>query len=178
MNWKSSLHVIKSLCLLTLIATFGNCGIYSFTGSATAAKTIQVDDFFNNTDLAPANIGQNFTNRLRDYYQQNSQLSIVAENGELQIEGIIADYRISPVAPVASGNAQNLSTAAQTRLTITVKVNYVDTLVPTNSFKDRTFSFYDDFRNDEELTSVQERLERKIFDQILIDIFNATVANW
>jgi hypothetical protein len=59
-----------------------------------------------------------------------------------------------------------------------VKVNYVDTLVPTNSFKDRTFSFYDDFGNDEELTSVQERLERKIFDQILIDIFNATVANW
>ncbi len=178
MNWKSSLRVIKSLCLLALMATFGNCGIYSFTGSATAAKTIQVDDFFNNTDLGPANIGQNFTNRLKDYYQQNSQLSIVAENGELQIEGIVSDYRISPVAPVASGNAQNLSTAAQTRLTITVKVNYVDTLVPTNSFKDRTFSFYDDFGNDEELTSVQERLERKIFDQILIDIFNATVANW
>ena len=27
-------------------------------------------------------------------------------------------------------------------------------------------------------TSVQEDLQKKIFDQILIDIFNATVANW
>ena len=40
------------------------------------------------------------------------------------------------------------------------------------------FSFYADFDNAQDLTSVQEQLEKKIFDQILLDIFNATVANW
>ncbi len=166
------------LGLLIALLLASGCITYSFTGSATAAKTIQVDEFFNNTDLGPANLGQNFTNRLKDYFQQNSQLSIVADNGELQIEGIIASYMISPVAPVAVGGGQNLSSAAQTRLTIAVKVNYIDTLVPKNSFKDKTFSFYRDFNNEEDFSTVQEELERRVFDQILVDIFNATVANW
>ncbi|MBK5280399.1 MAG: hypothetical protein JJE09_16190 [Bacteroidia bacterium] len=54
----------------------------------------------------------------------------------------------------------------------------MDTPEPKNSFKDRIFSFYADFPNTEILTNVQERLEKEIFDQILTDIFNATVANW
>lgn len=178
MSWRSKARTFVSLVLLGTLLLASGCITYSFTGSATAAKTIQVDEFFNNTDLGPANLGQNFTNRLKDYFQQNSQLSIVADNGELQIEGIMSNYMISPVAPVAVGGSQNLSSAAQTRLTIAVRVNFVDTLVPKNSFKDKTFSFYADFNNDQDLATVQEQLERRIFDQILIDIFNATVANW
>ncbi|MEQ8424800.1 MAG: hypothetical protein RIA63_08805, partial [Cyclobacteriaceae bacterium] len=54
-----------------------SCGIYSFTGASTAAETIYVGEFFNNTDLAPANLAQTFTNSLKDYYQRNSSLSVV-----------------------------------------------------------------------------------------------------
>ena len=32
--------------------------------------------------------------------------------------------------------------------------------------------------NDEDLTNVREGLEKKIFEQIMLDIFNITVANW
>ena len=99
------------------------------------------------------------------------------ENGELQVEGAITEYRINPIAPVSSGT-QTIDAAAQTRLTITVKLSYADGLEPKNSFKDKTFSFYADFPNTDNFNSVQENLEKKIFDQILIDIFNATVANW
>lgn len=163
---------------LVMPLLFSACGIYSFTGASTAAKTIQVDDFFNNTDLGPANLGATFTNQLKDYYQRNSSLRVVPENGELQIDGIITDYRINPIAPVAAPSPNQVDAAALTRLTIAVKANYIDNLEPKNSFKDKTFSFYADFPNTQTLTSVQEELERKIFDQILIDIFNATVANW
>ena len=102
---------------------------------------------------------------------------MVPENGELQVDGVVTEYRINPIAPVTSGT-QTIDAAAQTRLTISVKLNYVDGLEPKNSFKDKVFSFYADFPNSENFTSVQEDLEKKIFEQILIDIFNATVANW
>jgi len=180
MNWKSKtikpIRFIGSLALIAVVIALQSC--YSFTGVNTVAKSIQVDPFFNNTDLGPANLGPNFTNRLKDYYQRNSSLRVVPENGELQIEGTIVDYRLSPVAPVSSGTPTQPDQAAFTRLTITVKANYVDNNVPTNSFKDKSFSFYADFPNTSDLLAVQDDLERKIFDQILLDIFNATVATW
>jgi hypothetical protein len=166
------------LSILFLTAAVTGCGVYSMSGAATTAKTITIEQFFNNTDLGPANIGQTFTNKLKDYYQQNSSLKVVGENGELHIEGVVSEYRVNPVAPVVSSTPNQPNTAALSRLTIGVKVTYDDGTVPKNSFKERSFSFYRDFDNSLNFTTVQEDLEKKIFDQILIDIFNATVANW
>ncbi len=148
------------------------------SGAATSAKTISIEPFFNNTDLAPANIGATFTNKLKDYYNQNSSLRVIETNAELHIEGIVADYRINSMAPVSTGNVNDPNTAALSRLTIAVKVTFEDNLEPKNNFKDRTFSFYKDFDNNLNFPTIQEDLEKAIFDQILIDIFNATVANW
>lgn len=167
-------YVACASCMLLA----SGCGFYSLSGAATTAKTIQVDLFYNNTDLGPANLGQSFTNKLKDYYQQNSSLKVVAENGELQIEGTLVQYSVSPLAPVAGTSASQPSQAALTRLTIGVRTNYVDTKEPKNSFKDKTFSFYADFPNEKNLLDVQEELEKKIFNQIFIDMFNATLANW
>lgn len=167
-----------ALAVLITLPFIQGCISYSFTGTSTAANSIQVEDFFNNTDLGPANLGQTFTNRLKEYVQQNSSLRVVTENGELQIEGTLTQYAITPVAPVSGAANNRADLAALTRLTIAVKVNYVDTLVPKNNFKDKTFSFYQDFPSSQDFSSVQENLERKIFDQIFIDIFNATLANW
>lgn len=178
MNWKNNFSAALSMIFIMVVLGISGCISYSFTGASTSASTMQVDPFFNNTDLGPANLGPNFTNRLKDYYQRNSSLKIVEEGGELQIEGVITEYRITPVAPVSSGTDSQLSTAALTRLTIAVRANYVDNQDPKNSFKDRSFSFYADFPNEQDLAAVQEDLERKIFEQILLDIFNATVANW
>jgi len=172
-----SSQLVASSLLLISFTFLSGCGIYSFSGASTAAKNISIEPFFNNTDLAPANVAQTFTNKLKDYYQRNSSLKVVPENGELQVNGVITEYRINPIAPVSSG-PETIDAAALTRLTIAVKLSYVDTLEPKNNFKDRSFSFYADFPNTENLTAVQEDLEKKIFEQILIDIFNATVANW
>lgn len=170
---------IKTLTLLAgLMMIVQGCGVYSMSGVANTAKTVSIDQFFNNTDLGPANLGQLFTNRLKDYYQQNTNMKIIAENAELHLEGTISQYTISPIAPVATADPQAINTAALSRLTIAVKVTYEDTNEPRNSFKDKQFSFYRDFDNNLTLTSIQEELQNKIFDQILIDIFNATVANW
>jgi hypothetical protein len=46
------------------------------------------------------------------------------------------------------------------------------------NFTNRTFSFYKDFPNDQNFTDVEEAYTRQIFERIVNDIFNATVANW
>lgn len=167
----------KLLLVILLVSLAQGCGVYSFSGAATSAKTISIEPIFNNTDLGPANIGATFTNKLKDYYQQNSSLR-VTDNGELHIEGMVSDYRINAMAPVSTGRPQDTNTAALSRLTIVVRITFDDSLEPKNNFKDRSFSFYKDFDNSLNFATIQEDLEKQIFDQILIDIFNATVANW
>src|ERR1043165_6429985 len=115
---------MKSFTALFILSTaflFSGCIKYSLSGASTNAKSIQVDQFYNNTELSPANLGQTLTNRVKDYYQQNSSLRVVPSGGELQIEGTIVTYAPAPIAPQASsGSGANTTPnyGAQTRLTI------------------------------------------------------------
>jgi len=177
------ISALVPVLLISIALLLAGCLKYSLSGASTNAKTIQVDPFFNNTELGPGNFGQTVTNKVKDYFQQNSSLRVVPTNGELQIEGTIVTYATAPIAPQATtGSGANTTPnyGAQTRLTITLKVNYVDNAEPKNSFKDRSFSFYADFNNDDPggFNAIQESLEKKILDQIMLDIFNATIATW
>lgn len=109
---------------------------------------------------------------------QNASLDVVAQDGELQLEGEIKDYKLTPIAPISTGDPNAINNASSTRLTITIKATYVNTLDDTMSFKDKTFSFYKDFPNDLNFADIQEQLNKQIFERIINDIFNASVANW
>lgn len=123
-------------------------------------------------------MAQLFTNQLTDYFQQNTNLTKVEEDGELQIEGVVSSYRLAPVAPTATGNDLVGDAAALTRLTINVEVSYVNTTDETFSFENKSFSFFEDFDNSQNITAIEAELLNRIFEQIILDIFNATVANW
>jgi hypothetical protein len=167
--------------LILLLLGLNSCGSsvkYSFQGTTTAAESISIAEFYNNADLGPANMGQTFTNQLKNYFIQNSNIRVVSTEGQLQLEGEITDLRLTPVAPTTSGDADALSTASSTRVTITIKATYVNTLEETMSFKDKTFSFYKDFPNESNFTDIEEQYTREIFERIINDIFNASVANW
>jgi hypothetical protein len=170
-----------SILFLSLLAGLNSCGTavnYSFTGTSTAAESISIAEFYNNADLGPANMAQTFTNQLKNYFIQNSNMRVVASEGQLQLEGEITDLRLTPISPVSSGNDDALTTASSTRVTITVKATYINTLEEEMSFKDKTFSFYKDFPNESNFTDVEEQYTREIFERIINDIFNASVANW
>ena len=148
------------------------------SGSSTSAQNISIEEFYNNTDLGPANMGPSFTNDLKDYLIRNSSLSVVSQEGELQMSGEIYDFKLTPIAPTSTGDPNAINSASSTRLTITVKVTYINTLDETMSFKDRSFSFYKDFSNDLNFSDIEESYTRQIFERIINDIFNASVANW
>lgn len=168
---------ISFVALLSL----ASCGVgiqYSMTGSTVTAQTITITEFYNNSDLGPANMGQTLTNDLKNYFVQNTNLSVVQEEGELVLEGEITNFTLSPIAPVSTGDPNDITSASSTRLTITVKATYINTLDDKMSFKDKTFSFYRDFPSDQTLADVEEQYTKQIFERIINDIFNASVANW
>jgi hypothetical protein len=169
------------LFLIGGIFSFSGCGVgvqYSMSGSTTTAESISVVEFYNNADLGPANMSQTLTNDLKNYFIQNSSLKVVPEEGQLQLEGEIMDFKLTPIAPTATGNSDDLTSASLTRLTITVKATFINTVDENLSFKDKRFSFYQDFPNEENLSDIEEQLTKTIFNRIITDIFNASVANW
>lgn len=175
------LRFLFTLLILPTSFFLQSCGVsvgYSMSGSTTNAKTITITEFYNNAELGPANMAQVLSNELKNYFVQNSNLSVVQEEGELILEGEITDFRLTPIAPTATGDPNEITTASSTRLTITVRASYINTLDEKMSFKDKSFSFYKDFDNDVNLSDVEEQYTREIFDRIINDIFNASVANW
>jgi hypothetical protein len=174
-------NFLKIFLLLLFAAVVTSCGVginYSMTGTSTPAKTISITEFYNNTDLGQANLGQTFTNQLKNYLIQNSNLAVVIGEGELQMEGEITGFTLTPIAPTATSDPTQINSASSTRITITVKATYINTLDESMSFKDKSFSFYKDFPNDQNFTDVEEQYTRQIFERIVNDIFNASIANW
>jgi len=153
------------------------CGVYSMTGTSIKAETMSIQNFYNDANNGPPDLSQTFSDQIRDYFQQNTNLTLLRDNGELQMEGTITGYRYSPVAPTASGDPNVGDAAALTRLTITVQVSYLNSTDDEFDF-DKNFSFYADFNNDLDLTAIENTLIDEIFTQIVLDIFNASVANW
>lgn len=170
--------------LFLLIAGFivQSCGVYSLSGIAidySKIQSITIENFYDESAGGPPNLAQRFSEQLRDYYQQNTQLDLLDTDGHLHLQGSVSDYRLTPVAAMASGSDTQPDRAQSQRLTITIAVTYINNIEPETSFENRRFSFYSDYNAEtQQLTQVENDLIETIFTQIVYDIFNATVANW
>ncbi|MBO4489208.1 MAG: LptE family protein [Bacteroidales bacterium] len=135
------------------------------------AKTVAITNFPNNASLVNPNLSQSFTSALKDKIQGQTPLTIVSRNGDYSIEGEITGYTVSPVA------IQGNETAAMNRLTITVRVRFVNSFDETQNF-DQTFSRYADYSSTQNLSSVESGLISSINDALTDDIFNKAFVNW
>ena len=159
------------------LSHLAGCGVYSFTGTTITAETLSIQPFYNDSDLGPANLAVTFTDQLRDYFQQNTSLSQIDEDGELQMEGSVLGYTLRPIAATTSSDRTVGDAAQLTRLTVTVKVAFTNTTDDQWDF-DRNFSFFSDFDSSTDISQVEAQLLDEIFEQIILDVFNASVANW
>ena len=85
--------------------------------------------------------------------------------------GQITNYNINPIAIQAN------ETASKNRLSITVKVNFINNIDKDNSFN-KTFSRYVDYESSINFTSIEESLNEEIISQLIEDIFNEAFTNW
>ena len=174
MTFNFTMNKFNYILILFIAFICNSCSVkYNFTGTGKIdAKTFQVNYFQNISELIQPGIDREFTNRLQDLIQNQTNLSLTNTDGDLLYDGEIVDYRIDPMTATAD------LTAAQSRLTITVNVRFSNKNKPEDDFEKR-FSFYDDFDRTQQLTGSQLKTSIDlIFTRITQDIFNATLAKW
>ncbi|MDE6540922.1 MAG: hypothetical protein K2L74_02805 [Muribaculaceae bacterium] len=178
MAWNKSLSAAALrplLLLLALCVALPSCKIsYKFNGSAldyTVYKTIRVAQFPIRAALVYPPLQQMFENELLDYISRNTRLQTTEGAADLELEGEITNYALTPQAVTEN------AFASQTRLTISVRVKYVDNKDDKKS-NDQTFSAYRDFDASLMLTDVQDGLCEEICEELVNLIFNATLGDW
>ena len=147
---------------------------YKLNGASidyTVTKTISFENFPIKAPLVYSPLAVNFNDALQAKYASQTRLSQVRTDGDLQISGAITGYSLSPQA------VKSDAYAAETRLTIKIKVKFVNKNNSTENFE-REFSAYRDFDATQLLTDVQDDLCNEMIEQLVEEIFNATVANW
>lgn len=161
---------------ISIILVSTACTIsYKFNGSAidyNKYKTVSIGEFPIRAALVYPPLQQLFETTMNDMITRQTRLRMLdTPNSDIRLEGEITGYSLSPQA--VNDNAF----AAKTRLTITVRVKYIDNIDPEKEM-DQTFSSYRDFDSTEMLTDVQDQLCDEITKELADLIFNQTFGNW
>ena len=161
------------ICLIALLFGVSSCGIYSFSGASISneAKSVSIDPFKNVASLAPPVLSNTLTEALKDKFSSETNLIPLNSDGDLTFSGRITDYSINPIAIQAD------ETASKNRLSITIKVKFVN-IIDEESNYDKTFSRYADYESSQDFTSIEESLNEEIVSQLIDDIFNEAFTNW
>ena len=150
-----------------------SCGIYSFTGASISAdiETVSIGYFQNNASMVQPTLSNIMTESLKDQFISQTNLSLTDAIGDLQFEGEITGYKVTPIAIQAN------ETAAQNRLTISVKVAFTNNLDENQNYS-QSFSHYADFDSSQDLSIIEIELIDQIVEVLSENIFNKAVANW
>jgi hypothetical protein len=166
--------ILTVLLLAVTAFVVQSCGIYSFTGTSIQpdVKTVTINYFEYKALKVNPNLSNSITEALKDKFTKMTKLEQVDMDGDLEIVGEVTGYDVKATAITANEQA------AQNRLTVNVKIAFVDRKYPENSFENKSFSAYADFDAMQQLDAVEATLCEEIVEKLCEDIFNATVANW
>jgi len=175
-NVKVNLQSVKLFLLLLIIGvtSLNSCKVsYSFSGASISpqVKTVSVQYFQNRASLVQPGLSQYLTDALIDKCKAQTSLTIVNGIGDVSFEGEISDYNTRP-RTVAADNE-----AAMNRFTISVKIKFTNSVESELSFE-KTFSRYEDYDSNLDLSQVEKDLSAKIVEMIIEDIFNQAFVNW
>lgn len=170
------IRAITRLCLIGVLAVglWACTGGYSFTGASIppGAKTIAVETFPNFAPTVNPQLSQKMTDELMQMFSTQTSLSVVnGTEGDLQISGQITGYETRASALSSDDNV------SMNRLTITIKVKFVNTLDPDADFEQQ-FSRFRDYAASQDFSSVESGLMSEIVTELCEDVFNKAVVNW
>lgn len=150
-----------------------SCGIYSFSGTSIQpdVKTVTIDLFEYTALKVNPTLSNELTEALKDKFRKMTRLEQVDSDGDLEIEGSVTGYDVRSMAVTAN------ETAAQSRLTVSVKIIFTNRKYPDEDFE-KSFSAYSDYDSMQSLDAVESSLCEEIVEKLCEDILNATVANW
>ena len=161
------------LAAVILVLRIQGCGIYSFTGTSIQpdVKTVTINYFEYTALKVNPSLSNELTEALKERFRKMTRLEQVDLDGDLELTGTVIGYDVRATAITAD------EVAAQNRLTVSVKLDFMNRLYPEDDFS-KNFSAYADYDSTNSLDAVEATLCEEIIDKLIEDIFNATVANW
>ena len=162
-----------AMSVAALLLTIACSISYSFTGTNInydVIKTIQIDKIANRAPYGWAPMEAMFNNKLQDKYANSTRLRLVKRNGDLQVAGEITGYDQFNKAVSADGYS------SQVQLKLTVNIRFRNNKM--NQQWEKQFSATTQYDARQSLATVQEGLVNEMIDDIIDQIFNATVADW
>ena len=168
MIWKNWINRCLFIGILYILSS-----CYSFKGASLDPnlKTIEISNIRMETAGGPANLSLEINEKLKEYFQRNTSLKINNKNPDLQIEGSIIGYELTPQAPTGDDKA------GLNRLTLTIEFRLTNRLDEDKNFEQQ-FSFYQDFPQNQTLPQVEKEIIPKLVDQIILDLFNKIAGDW
>ncbi|MBO4742135.1 MAG: LptE family protein [Bacteroidales bacterium] len=165
---------MKRIILLALAALcLCSCGIYSFSGTSIQndVNTITINFIEYRAARVNPSLSNDLTESLRNQFRRMTRLEQVDTDGDMELSGQITGYDVSTAAVTAN------EVAARNKLTVTVKIQFVDNKHPEENF-DKSFSAYSEYDSTNTLDAVESSLCAEIVEKLVEDIFNASVAQW
>ena len=149
-------------------------GGYSLSGSSILPEwqTIYIPPFPNQAPLQNPSLSQDLNLTLQDAFRNRTKLNLTnTEDADLVIEGEITGYEVVPMS------IQGDDIAAENRLTITVKIRYINNKDESKSF-DRTFSAYENYPGTQMLSDVESSIVPNIIELIRDQVFASVAMDW
>ena len=176
MAWSKFVYKKLIVCLsVALLPILMGCSVsYKFNGASInydQIKSIRIEGFPLRSAYVWAPMKTMLDNRLQDVFVNQTKLQLVKRGGDLQIAGEITAYDQYNKSIAASGYA------SQTQLKMTVNVRFTNNKNHSQDFE-RQFTATTDYDTALQLSAVQEELVRQMVNDIVDQIFNATVVNW
>ncbi len=147
---------------------------YSFKGISIDPNvhTYNVKVFTDHTSAGvPVNLLDNFTVALDKRIRTETRLKPNDESPDLVFKGELLSFRVTP------GPISNEESTTFNRLEVSVSIDYVNHINPKDKWK-QTFSHYEEFPADQNLSDVQDELLKQITNKLIEDIFNKAFTNW
>ena len=164
---------MKKFLYIPLLLTISSCGFYTFSGASISAeiKNIKIGYFINEAENFKTNLDRDITQKLTDFIIEQTDLSVNNNNYEIEINGKIISYDISPIS-ISSNDFAN-----QNRLSISVNIDFKNYINEKENYNQK-FTRYVDYKSDQNLEEIESELTDQILEEICIDIFNKTFVNW
>lgn len=164
------------IALIGIVMLANSCRIsYSFRTASInydLTKSIMIANFVNQAPLVYPPLEQQFNEALKDMFTRNTRLQLVNQNGDMEIEGEIVGYELTPLA------VQEDAFASETRLTMNVRMRFRNNKQEGKDKPDQTISANRTFSSNVMLNDVQDQLNKELIDEIVDQIFNTTMADW
>ncbi|MBK5194700.1 MAG: LptE family protein [Proteiniphilum sp.] len=165
----------KILFILTMIFVVSSCRMsYTFRTASIdydLTKTLSIGHFVNQAPLVYPPLEQRFNEEMKDMFTRNTRLQLVNQNADMEIEGEIVGYELTPMA------VQEDAFASETKLTLTVRMRFRNNKLDVPEIEER-LSANRTFSSNTVFDSVQDQLINELIDEIVDQIFNSTMANW